>query len=172
VPFVKLGRYTRFSAAELEVWWQSRRRGPWRTNSLIRLEAPMDDDHETDALLKKLLRELREQQQTDASTYMNAKLRRQPANEAEARALAADQAGLPPTAAARLVGDSFEELEADAQALAASVQPTAPQTSFDGDAHEQRPEPANPGMNSLLRAHKDQRHADVTRDALHYDKEQ
>lgn len=36
VPYVKLGRYTRFSATELEVWWQSRRRGPWRKNSPIR----------------------------------------------------------------------------------------------------------------------------------------
>lgn len=107
--------------------------------------------------------------ETDASTYMNAMLRSQPANEAEARALAAEQAGLPPAVAARLAGDTLEELLADAQALAASVQPTVPHMSFDGGAHEQRPEPANPGMNGLIKAHRDQRRADLTRDALHND---
>lgn len=30
IPHVRLGRYVRFDAAELHVWWQSRRRGPWR----------------------------------------------------------------------------------------------------------------------------------------------
>ena len=30
IPHVRLGRYVRFDADELEVWWQSRRRGPWR----------------------------------------------------------------------------------------------------------------------------------------------
>lgn len=130
----------------------------------------MNDD-KTEALLKKLLRELRDQQDSSASATMNAKLRG-PANEAEARALAAEEAGLAPGLAARLTGDSFEELQADAQALAASVQPTAPQTSFDGGAREQLPEPANPGMNSLIRAHRDQRHADIANDAHRYDKEQ
>jgi excisionase family DNA binding protein len=30
IPHVRLGRYVRFDAAELHVWWQSRRRGPSR----------------------------------------------------------------------------------------------------------------------------------------------
>jgi excisionase family DNA binding protein len=31
IPHVRLGRYVRFDASELQVWWQSRRRGPWRS---------------------------------------------------------------------------------------------------------------------------------------------
>lgn len=31
IPHVRLGRYVRFEAAELEAWWRSRRRGPWRS---------------------------------------------------------------------------------------------------------------------------------------------
>jgi excisionase family DNA binding protein len=31
IPHVRLGRYVRFDTAELHVWWQSRRRGPWRS---------------------------------------------------------------------------------------------------------------------------------------------
>jgi excisionase family DNA binding protein len=30
IPYVRLGRYVRFDAAELQTWWQPRRRGPWR----------------------------------------------------------------------------------------------------------------------------------------------
>ncbi len=30
IPHVRLGRYVRFDAAELQIWWQTRRRGPWR----------------------------------------------------------------------------------------------------------------------------------------------
>jgi excisionase family DNA binding protein len=30
IPHVRLGRYVRFDTAELELWWQGRRRGPWR----------------------------------------------------------------------------------------------------------------------------------------------
>lgn len=30
IPHLRFGRYVRFDAAELEEWWQSRRRGPWR----------------------------------------------------------------------------------------------------------------------------------------------
>lgn len=31
MPYVALGaRYKRYSAAELEAWWRSRARGPWR----------------------------------------------------------------------------------------------------------------------------------------------
>jgi excisionase family DNA binding protein len=33
IPHVRLGRYVRFDADELAAWWQSRRRGPWRTGS-------------------------------------------------------------------------------------------------------------------------------------------
>ncbi len=32
IPHVRLGRYVRFDADELTVWWQGRRRGPWRSN--------------------------------------------------------------------------------------------------------------------------------------------
>src|SRR5687768_2053569 len=31
IPHVRLGKYVRFDAAELEGWWHTRRRGPWRT---------------------------------------------------------------------------------------------------------------------------------------------
>src|SRR3954453_19734933 len=30
IPHVRLGRYVRVDAAELQTWWQARRRGPWR----------------------------------------------------------------------------------------------------------------------------------------------
>ena len=30
IPHVRLGRYVRFDADELAVWWRSRARGPWR----------------------------------------------------------------------------------------------------------------------------------------------
>lgn len=30
IPHVRLGRYVRFSADELEEWWRARMRGPWR----------------------------------------------------------------------------------------------------------------------------------------------
>jgi excisionase family DNA binding protein len=30
IPHVRLGRYVRFDAAELEAWWRTRARGPWR----------------------------------------------------------------------------------------------------------------------------------------------
>lgn len=30
IPHVRLGRYVRFDPVELEAWWQSRARGPWR----------------------------------------------------------------------------------------------------------------------------------------------
>jgi len=29
IPHVRLGRYVRFDADELAVWWRSRARGPW-----------------------------------------------------------------------------------------------------------------------------------------------
>jgi excisionase family DNA binding protein len=31
IPHIRLGRYVRFDADELAVWWRSRRRGPWRS---------------------------------------------------------------------------------------------------------------------------------------------
>ena len=31
IPHVRLGRYVRFDATELQTWWLSRRRGPWRS---------------------------------------------------------------------------------------------------------------------------------------------
>jgi excisionase family DNA binding protein len=31
IPHVRLGRYVRFVASELEVWWLSRASGPWRS---------------------------------------------------------------------------------------------------------------------------------------------
>lgn len=31
IPFVPVGRYVRFDAAQLEVWWRARARGPWRS---------------------------------------------------------------------------------------------------------------------------------------------
>jgi excisionase family DNA binding protein len=31
IPHLRLGRYVRFDAAELQIWWQTRRRGPWRS---------------------------------------------------------------------------------------------------------------------------------------------
>jgi excisionase family DNA binding protein len=36
LPHVRLGRYVRFDAAELHIWWQSRRRGPWRPHDVSR----------------------------------------------------------------------------------------------------------------------------------------
>jgi excisionase family DNA binding protein len=32
IPHVRLGRYVRFDSAELQMWWQTRRRGPWRAS--------------------------------------------------------------------------------------------------------------------------------------------
>jgi hypothetical protein len=33
VPYVRLGRYVRFDADELDAWWRTRARGPWRRRS-------------------------------------------------------------------------------------------------------------------------------------------
>jgi excisionase family DNA binding protein len=30
IPHVRLGRYVRFDACELDAWWRARARGPWR----------------------------------------------------------------------------------------------------------------------------------------------
>ena len=30
IPHVRLGRYVRFEAEELEAWWRERAQGPWR----------------------------------------------------------------------------------------------------------------------------------------------
>lgn len=43
IPHVRLGRYVRFDPDELAVWWQSRRRGPWRQSG-----APLPRNGETD----------------------------------------------------------------------------------------------------------------------------
>lgn len=32
IPHVRLGRYVRFDATELQTWWLSRCRGPWRAH--------------------------------------------------------------------------------------------------------------------------------------------
>lgn len=42
IPHVRLGRYVRFDVAELEAWWASRRRGPWRTGCGPVSTAPVD----------------------------------------------------------------------------------------------------------------------------------
>lgn len=34
IPHVRLGRYVRFSAEELEDWWRARIRGPWRARGV------------------------------------------------------------------------------------------------------------------------------------------
>jgi excisionase family DNA binding protein len=31
IPHVRLGRYVRFDVSELQAWWLTRRRGPWRS---------------------------------------------------------------------------------------------------------------------------------------------
>jgi excisionase family DNA binding protein len=40
IPHVRLGRYVRFDAAQLQVWWQTRRRGPWRAHGGAAAAAP------------------------------------------------------------------------------------------------------------------------------------
>jgi excisionase family DNA binding protein len=30
IPHVRFGRYVRFDAGELEAWWRTRAKGPWR----------------------------------------------------------------------------------------------------------------------------------------------
>lgn len=36
IPYVAIGeRYKRYSADELEAWWRTRARGPWRSTSKI-----------------------------------------------------------------------------------------------------------------------------------------
>lgn len=44
VPHVRLGRYVRFDVDELRVWWESRRRGPWRSRSTIAATARAGSD--------------------------------------------------------------------------------------------------------------------------------
>lgn len=43
IPHVRLGRYVRFDARELELWWQSRRRGPWRARGAAAATATGSD---------------------------------------------------------------------------------------------------------------------------------
>jgi excisionase family DNA binding protein len=33
IPHVRLGKYVRFESDQLEAWWRSRARGPWRSDS-------------------------------------------------------------------------------------------------------------------------------------------
>ena len=54
IPHVRLGRYVRFDAAELQIWWQTRRRGPWRSRSrakVLRPQRPETAPPERGALL-------------------------------------------------------------------------------------------------------------------------
>jgi excisionase family DNA binding protein len=39
IPYVALGRYRRFDAEQLEVWWRERARGPWRKDGAAATEA-------------------------------------------------------------------------------------------------------------------------------------
>jgi excisionase family DNA binding protein len=39
IPHIRLGRYVRFDADELAVWWQSRARGPWRSRGSAAAQA-------------------------------------------------------------------------------------------------------------------------------------
>jgi excisionase family DNA binding protein len=39
IPYVPLGRYRRFDADELERWWRSRARGPWRDRGAAAAQA-------------------------------------------------------------------------------------------------------------------------------------
>jgi len=40
IPYVPLGRYVRFEPAELERWWQARRRGPQRARMAPHTKRP------------------------------------------------------------------------------------------------------------------------------------
>ena len=42
IPHVRLGRYVRFDGAELEAWWQTRARGPWRKPDAAAARAALD----------------------------------------------------------------------------------------------------------------------------------
>lgn len=39
VPHVRLSRYVRFDADELEAWWRTRARGPWRNRGAAAAQA-------------------------------------------------------------------------------------------------------------------------------------
>jgi excisionase family DNA binding protein len=39
LPHVRLGRYVRFDADQLEEWWRERARGPWRKGGAAAAEA-------------------------------------------------------------------------------------------------------------------------------------
>jgi excisionase family DNA binding protein len=43
IPHVRLGRYVRFDAAELQRWWQARRQGPWRPRATLPDRARSDE---------------------------------------------------------------------------------------------------------------------------------
>jgi len=39
IPHVRLGKYSRFDATELEAWWRSRAYGPWRKHGQAAAQA-------------------------------------------------------------------------------------------------------------------------------------
>lgn len=83
------------------------------------------------------------------------------------RAQAARLAGLAPEHAHRLVGDTPQELTADAHDLAAYLG-SDQLTDFDGGTREPPPEPP-PSMSSLIRGERDAVRDKSASDARHYD---
>jgi excisionase family DNA binding protein len=39
IPHIRLGKYVRFETDQLEAWWRSRARGPWRSDSIVATSA-------------------------------------------------------------------------------------------------------------------------------------
>jgi excisionase family DNA binding protein len=39
IPHVRLGRYVRFDADELDAWWRGRAKGPWRSRGAAAVAA-------------------------------------------------------------------------------------------------------------------------------------
>jgi hypothetical protein len=89
---------------------------------------------------------------------------------ADARAMAAEAAGLPPTATRWLSGDTYEELVADARTLAASVEPEPePYTGgFDGGVRQMIPTP--PSFEATLQAEAQMRRQERASLAATYDR--
>ena len=53
IPHVRLGRYVRFSAAELEDWWQGRTRGPSRARRRDVRVSRAPEDRRSDELVRR-----------------------------------------------------------------------------------------------------------------------
>jgi len=54
IPHVRLGRYVRFSAPDLEDWWQARTRGPWRARRRdARSSRPPSADQRSDERMRR-----------------------------------------------------------------------------------------------------------------------